>query len=363
MQKKHIFADCFLLPIFMPQTRLATLRYQALDRCFSDRTRYYFIEDLIEAVNRTLKNHDKTPVERRTVFYDISAMKDNRDWEVDFEEPARVDGRRYYRYADPDYSIWKNDLNEQQLAQLKSLLLLLQQFHGLPQFERVQEMVKQLEEKYEFHLPSPEHVISFGANEEAAGLEFLSPLFEAIISKQSLRITYQPYGKKAFKSIVHPYYIKQYNNRWFLWGYTTDGVHDNIVNMSFDRIKKISPSSAPYIENTFRDFDDFFDDFIGVTKTDADLQKIVLRVVPTRLPYILSKPLHPSQRNRRSSEGIIELKVIPNREMYQLLLSFGPDVEVIEPAEIRQKMEQYVQEMAEKYNKVASVQKGCTKEV
>ena len=347
----------------MPQTRLATLRYQALDRCFSDRTRYYFIEDLIEAVNKTLKDNGQTPTSRRTVFYDIREMESNHDWLVEFEEPGRIDGRRYYRYADPNYSIWKNDINEQQLEQLKSLLLLLQQFHGLPQFERVQEVIKQLEEKYKFNLQSPESVIAFDTNEEAVGLEFLSPLFEAIISKQTLRITYQPYGKKAFKSIVHPYFIKQYNNRWFLWGYATDGVHDNIVNMSFDRIKKISPSSAPYIENTFCDFEEFFDDFIGVTKTDAELQKIVLRVAPTRLPYILSKPLHPTQRNRRSSEGIIELNVIPNREMYQLLLSFGPDVEVLEPAEIRLKMEQYAQEMVEKYNKAESVQKDCTKRV
>ena len=28
----------------MPQTRFATLRYQALDHCFSNRTFYYFIE-------------------------------------------------------------------------------------------------------------------------------------------------------------------------------------------------------------------------------------------------------------------------------------------------------------------------------
>ncbi len=346
----------------MPQTRLATLRYQALDRCFSDRTHCYYIEDLIEFVNQTLENNDQTPVSRRTVYNDIRDMESNHDWDVLFEEPGRIDGRRYYRYADPNYSIWKNDLDEHQLEQLKSLILMLQQFHGLPQFERVQEIIQQLEEKYKFKLPSPESVISFDTNEEAEGIELLSPLFDAIISRQPLQITYQPYGKKAFKSIVHPYYIKQYNNRWFLLGYTTDGVYKNIVNMSFDRIKKISPSSVPYVKNTFCNFEEFFDDFVGVTKTDAGLQTIVLRVTPTRLPYILSKPLHPSQRNRRSSEGIIELKVIPNRELYQLLLSFGPDIEVLEPVEIRLKMEQYAKKMVEKYSNVSPVQIGCTNE-
>lgn len=344
----------------MPQTRLATLRYQALDRCFSDRTRLYFIEDLVDAVNQTLKSNDRTPVSRRTVFYDIRDMESNRDWDVLFEEPAFISGRRYYRYKDPNYSIWKNDLDEHQLEQLKSLLLLLQQFHGLPQFERIQEVIKQLEEKYKFSLPSPESVIAFDTNEEAEGLGFLGPLFEAIISKQPLCITYQPYGKDAYNSVVHPYYIKQYNNRWFLFGFTTDGVHENIVNMSFDRIRNIALAAVPFVENTFRDFGEFFDDFIGVTKTDAELQTIVLHVSPKRMPYILSKPLHPSQRNHRASEGIIELKVIPNRELYQLLLSFGPDIEVLEPADIRLQMKQYAINMVENYNNNILVQKDCT---
>lgn len=344
----------------MPQTRLATLRYQALDRCFSDRTRLYFIEDLVEAVNQTLKSNDQTPVSRRTVFYDIRDMESNHDWDVLFEDPAFVGGRRYYRYKDPNYSIWKNDLDEHQLEQLKSLLLLLQQFHGLPQFERIQEVIKQLEEKYKFSLPSPESVIAFDTNEEAEGLGFLGPLFEAIISKQPLCITYQPYGKDAYKSVVHPYYIKQYNNRWFLFGFTTDGVHENIVNMSFDRIRNIALAAVPFVENTFRDFGEFFDDFIGVTKTEAESQTVVLHVASKRLPYILSKPLHPSQRNHRASEGIIELKVIPNRELYQLLLSFGPDVEVLEPADIRLQMKQYAINMVENYNNNILVQKDCT---
>lgn len=333
----------------MPNTRLATLRYQALDRCFSDKSRYYYIEDLINAVNRMLEDNNQTLVSRRTVYYDISNMQSNLDWNVVFEEPARIDGKRYYRYADPDYSIWKNDLSEQQLAQLKSLLLMLQQFHGLPQFDRIRELINQLEEKYSFTLPSSTHLISFDTNEDVVGLEHLSPLFEAVVNKQALKITYQPFGKNSYESIVHPYYIKQYNNRWFLLGYTTNGIYNNIVNMSFDRIKKIRPAAVAFVENRFCDFEEYFDDVIGVTKNDAEVQKIVLRVEPNRLPYILSKPLHPSQHNHRAFEGIIELEVIPNRELYQLLLAYGPDVEVLEPAEIRQKMADFAKKMTHIY--------------
>ena len=101
----------------MPQTRLATLRYQALDRCFSDRTRLYFIEDLIAAVNQALGNNDQKNISRRTIFNDIRDMESNHDWNVVFESPGKMGKRRYYRYEDPQYSIWKNDLDKQQLEQ------------------------------------------------------------------------------------------------------------------------------------------------------------------------------------------------------------------------------------------------------
>ena len=35
----------------MPINKNALLRYQILDRCFSDRHRYYEIEDLVDKVN------------------------------------------------------------------------------------------------------------------------------------------------------------------------------------------------------------------------------------------------------------------------------------------------------------------------
>lgn len=344
----------------MPQTRLATLRYQALDHCFSDQTRHYFIEDLIEAVNNTLENNDQKPVSRRTVYNDIRDMESNHDWNVLFEEHAYIDGRRYYRYENPQYSIWKNDLDEHQLEQMKSLMLLLQQFHGLPQFERVQEVIQQLEEKYKFKLQSPESVIAFDTNEYVAGVEHLSLLFEAIVNKQPLRITYQPYGKDAYEKVVHPYFIKQYNNRWFLFGYSKDGLYENIINMPFDRIQSIAREAIPFVENTLCNFDEFFDDIIGVTQTHGELQTVVLHVAPARLPYILSKPLHPSQRIRHEAEGIVVLEVIPNKELYQLLLSFGPDIKVLEPVEIQQQMEEFIQKMAENYKNIDVVQKDCT---
>ena len=336
----------------MPRTRLATIRYQALDKCFSDRTRYYFAEDLLAAVNRELDLNGSPAISRRTLFNDINDMQYNNGWDILFEEPARVNGRRYYRYADPNYSIWRRDLNEHQLSQLKSMLLMLQQFRGLPQFDRIEEIVRQLEEHYHFELEDTQNIIAFDTNNYVDGLQYLSILFEAIVNKQTLKITYCPFNKSPYITTVHPYYIKQYNGRWFLFGLSINGIFQNISNMALDRIQDIQFSLEQYIPNHEYNFEEYFEDIIGVTKSANDIAvKISLRFSSHRLPYVLSKPMHESQRNSRANEGIIELEVIPNKEFYQRLLSFGSDIEVLEPQFVREEMTKNAQKLYELYKK------------
>lgn len=336
----------------MPKTRLATARYEVLDRCFSDKTRYYFIEDLVGAVNAELESRGLKPVSKRTVQKDIEDMSCDRNWIVEFTQDNRINGRRYYRYADPDYSIWRKDLNEHQLAQLKSMLLMLQQFRGLPQFERVEELISNLEEYYHITIEDSVDVIAFDTNDYVDGLQHLSPLFEAIVNKQALSITYCPFNKEPFTTVVHPYYIKQYNRRWFLFALTLNGPFQGISNMALDRIQAINPTTDAYIPNDTYDFDEYFEDIIGVSKPQAsEVVKIILRFTEQRLPYVLSKPMHDSQRNHRAEEGIVELQLIPNNELYQRLLSFGSDVEVIEPQSVREQMALHAEKLYNLYKK------------
>ncbi|MBO5817723.1 MAG: WYL domain-containing protein [Paludibacteraceae bacterium] len=337
----------------MALTELALIRYQALDKCFSDYSKYYFIDDLKEAVNSELVKNGKTPVSERTIYNCIRQMEYNVDFGIEFIDPACIGGKRYYRYADPNFSIWHRDLNELQLSELKSTLLMLKQFEGLPQFDRVQEAMKQLEEHYHFQFEDPQSVIAFDTNQYVEGVEHLSLLFDAIVNGQVLRITYHPFGKASYTSVVHPYYIKQYNGRWFLLGLTTKGVRRMLTNMALDRIESIElATKVEYIENTDYDFNEYFEDIIGVTRRHNDkAAHVVLRFSEHRLPYVLSKPIHGNQHNGRKDEGIIELDIIPNKEFYQKIYSYGADVEILEPAFVREEMAKTIEELYKIYKK------------
>ena len=86
----------------MPINKNAIIRYQVLDKCFSDFRHRYYIEDLIEACSEALYDYTgKGGVGRRQIFDDITFMESSQGWSIPLERLK--DGKRtYYRYENRD---------------------------------------------------------------------------------------------------------------------------------------------------------------------------------------------------------------------------------------------------------------------
>lgn len=349
----------------MPVNKHALIRYHALDKCFSNFAKRYYIEDLIQACNDALYDHTGNErysdplhpgISRRQVLVDIDFMESKAGWEALIERIK--DGRRvYYRYEDPEYTINNQPITDEEMSKLRETMLMLSRFKGMPQFEWMESLLTNLEDK--FHLQgSADSVISMDGNEYAAGIEHLSPLFNAIINKTPLSVHYTTFDGKSFKWEIHPYHIKQYNNRWFLIGLNNDE-YQNITNLALDRIVKFDILHRPFIENTIiEDFDDYFYDIVGVSfPADAKVEDVVLKFSAHRFPYIKAKPIHGSQKVLSETDRTIGLKIIPNKELQSIILSFGDDVEVLQPEAFRESIAVKIRNSCRKYE---LMQKGCT---
>lgn len=340
----------------MATNKHAIIRYQALDKCFRNFGRRHNINDLIEACNQAIFEFTGTEdgVKRRQVYADIAYMESEQGWNIPLERIK--DGRNvYFRYEDKDFSINSKPLTDNEMDQLKETILMLNRFKGLPQFAWMEELLSRLEDK--FHLKGKtESLIGFEQNPYLTGLDFLSELFNAIVNKQALMIVYKSFDKPEVSLTIHPYYIKQFNNRWFLFG--LNGEYGTIYNLPLDRIISIQGTDEHYIENKNIDFEDYFDDVIGVTiPREGKPESITLKFSPERLQYVLSKPLHHSQKIKDKQMGIIEITVIPNKELESLILSFGNQVEVISPPHYREQIYHQITDLITRYS---SVQNECT---
>ena len=341
----------------MPTNKNALLRYQILDRCFSNRHRKYTIEDLVDAVNEALYDMYGSEVSVRQIRDDIKYMRDRVSYDAPIEA-IPFDGKRcYYRYTDPDFTIFNNELTVEEVTKLSSTINMLGRYRGGAN-RWLEEVISNLELRFGIKT-NREHVVAFEQNEQLRGLEFLSELIDSAINHQPLNLLYRTYNGKETNIVIHPYHVKQYNNRWFLFGLEQTPNGDRIANRALDRIVKFSKANVPFVPNTSIDFSTRFDDVVGVTIPDDDVQKetVVLKFEPDRFPYVVSKPIHHSQKVLSEEDCTLQIEVRPNKELESVIFSYFPHVEVLEPAILR---EQFKEKISKNLKKYLSVQKDRT---
>lgn len=314
----------------MASNKNSVIRYKALDKCFSNAFKKFYINDLIEYCSGILTEHyaQETTVSRRQIFDDMDFMKS----EAGYDAPIKSvkDGRKvFYRYTDLDFSILKKPLNASELSTLNQALETLSRMNNIPGFDWVNTIQTKLNSGLDIG-NKEKQIISFEENEFLKGVEFLNPLYEYILNKQCIEITYKGFSSERQNIFtVSPYYLKQYNNRWFLFGHNHQV--EKIQNLALDRIIEIKNSKLESEESSI-DFDEYFEDIIGVSN-DLDLEpvKIQIELSDNILPYIQSKPIHGSQK---INGNIIELFVKINYELVALLLSYGENMKVLAPVSI-----------------------------
>jgi predicted DNA-binding transcriptional regulator YafY len=317
----------------------ALIRYQVLDRCFRNSGRLYFWDDLLEECNKALLDYDpgSNGIQRRQLFDDIRFMESEQGWLIPLER-IRQGRRVHYRYEDLSYSISNQPLNESEIEQIKSAVQIFSRFSGTPQYEWVNEMIPMLESKFGL-IKREKEVLCYESNVDLKGINYLTPLFNAIVNERVLKVKYQDFKSlEAYEITFHPSYLKQYNNRWFVLGLNSDNAVPN-WNLALDRIVSVQENRIAYVASII-DWDEYFYDLIGVTRpADIPIQEIVLLFSSELGPYITTKPIHPSQKHQKTDSGLeVRIRVIPNFELERLILSFGEQVKVVSPVSLNSRI-------------------------
>ena len=325
----------------MPLNKNAMARYHRLDACLKDRNRRYYIEDLIRECSDAIRTSGDTEatVSRSQVFADIKHLMEEYPGKITKTRGER--GRVYYRYADPDFSINNRPLSVDEVKMIRDTIKMLGRFKGLPHFDKLEDAAKRFEE---FGLTSGNFdCVGFESNEDLVGLDHFDGLFKAIVGRQVLKIRYSPSFGKEEDRIFHPYYLKQYNCRWFLLGF--DVKAQSIRNFALDRIKEFSVmDDIEYIPYSAGGFEEYFKDVVGVTVIENEpVQDIEFLVYDEKTyNYLLTKPFHSSlslMKEYGSPEDPARMKVTvrPNFELEAVLLRYADNIRIVSPEPFRQR--------------------------
>jgi predicted DNA-binding transcriptional regulator YafY/ectoine hydroxylase-related dioxygenase (phytanoyl-CoA dioxygenase family) len=335
----------------MPVNRNALIRYKTIDKCLQNHYRKWTLENLIDACSDALYEYEGIDkgVSKRTIQGDIQTMRSDK---LGYNAPILVEEKKYYTYEDPNYSITNIPLTDQDLGMLSDAVEFMKQFKGFSHFRDLDGMVQKLEDHIYSQKTHTKSVIDFEKNDNLKGLNLLDSLYQAIIKKQVVKISYQSFKARQANSFdFHPYLLKEYRNRWFVIG--AKEATTVVLNLALDRIIGIEKSELLYEDPNNFNTDTYFENVIGVSVSpNIRPQKVLLYINHYHAPYVLTKPLHPSQEvvNKDHYGVTISLLVQHNFELEKAILGFGDGIKVLAPKRLRQIIKERLTNSIDLYN-------------
>jgi predicted DNA-binding transcriptional regulator YafY len=311
-------------------------------------------ETLASKVNKALIDQGFKPIAARTFENDWKELKERCDEHLFTIEESTGGGpkgrSKRYRYSSIGASIFPQMFTSTELKSVESTIEMLNGIKGLPNLEFVEEFILKLKEQIHYQ-GSGRARMEFEQNADYNGNKWLGTLFAAISERKALSINYLPFNPNVEEHFdFHPYYLKQYNHRWFCYGlHSPSGREDH--NLALDRIQSIKEATATYKESEV-DWEDYFLDFVGATKLAKPLEEVQLLFTPEQAKYEISKPIHNTQRPPKILEDgrvLIRINVIPNFELTQKILSYGDRVEVLQPISLREEVAQRLDKASRLY--------------
>lgn len=351
----------------MPATKNAMTRYALIDRMLANRNRAYSIQDITDVLNEKLPEFGQKSISKRCVEKDLNYLEYDSPFDVEIEEywidasdkNDRPYRKRCIRYADSTFSIFKPKLTDDEKTVLSTALDTLGSFDGLDNFEWLNDLTIRL------NLEQHEPIISLSKN-LLTNSTLIARLFTAIRLKQVISLQYHTFNNDELRSVcISPYLLKEYNNRWYLIASASDT--GRILTFPLDRIDDFSfNSNVSYLyapENLY----ERFEEIIGVTyNEDNPVQNIIIWVSENSKDYVITKPIHGSQRTIKGEkdsqlrdayphlkEGqFFQIECRENYELIRELFSFGKDLVVISPSQIKESIKSKIEQQytAYKYN-------------
>ncbi len=318
----------------MPSNKRASFRYRILNQCFTNRgRRRWTLDELIEEVSQCLQEHygSELTISKRSIQGDLQVMRSEKP--RGFNAPIECQAGFYF-YRDPNFSIEKNALGEEEQDLLRAAVGLLRHLPGLPQLPALEMLLKRVNSSAPLRVISPAW-IQFETNPAVQGLEWLGPIYKAIAEQQVLLFEYHPFTEDPLPIVLHPYLLKEWHNRWYVYGRNAE---DKLWNLALDRIRHIATQAeVAYQPNDLFDPETWFKDIVGVSKPEnAPVVEVQFETSYLSSRYLETRPIHPSQELILVNDQRyrFSLRVILNHELVNELVRFGNDLRVLGPVEL-----------------------------
>jgi predicted DNA-binding transcriptional regulator YafY len=329
----------------MPVVKQARLREKYIDQILRNRNRRYTVIQIKDELSRKLG----TEISKETVYKDLRHIRE------EYEAVISTNRHNQVYYEDPEFTIEKTPLTEEDKNLLDMASTLFRVFKTSPIFSKFETTINKILTGSTISRAERNNMDCFqpAENKSVVGVDFIEPILKAILDREAIEIEYQKAGQDAETKVISPYVLKQVDDHWYLIGF--DNLKTSLTkNYSLDKIISVKPSKASYyVDKTF-DASQFFRYSYGIYHNyKSTPQKIKLAFKEPYINTIINYPLTPYQTHSLSKDGktlTVNLELYESYEIISEILKYGASVKVLAPKSLAFKIKEIAEEVVKGYN-------------
>ncbi len=282
-----------------------------------------------------------------TINKDIRNMKDHYNAPI---ECHPVYGGYYY--SEENFSINSFPLTQDEIRVLDLSTSILKQIKFSGYFQQFESVIEKLISGFRISkIPGYEHKHILEIEEPLidTGIKWIEIVYESILNKQPLFIEYKKFNSDEVKThLMSAYVIREYRNRWYVTGYSERS--EGITTLALDRVIKMELLNAGYHSTDFNEKDFFKYGFGATVYSNSEPYKVELLFDESLSGYMLTKPLHSTQRIINDKDGLqLEIECYLTPELEMTILSYAEKVKVIAPQQLKERVMKRAEALVEMY--------------
>ncbi len=178
--------------------------------------------------------------------------------------------------------------------------------------------------------------------------ELFSLAASAVLGEQRLEIEYHGRQRATItQRRIHPHRLLHYRDNWYLIAWCEQA--NDYRTFSLDRIRKASLSERQFKLADENHLQRYISASFGIFTGEAKYWA-VLRFSAQRAEWVADEQWHPDQISQwKGGQYELQIPYSDERELLMEILKYGPDVEVIAPEALRQKVSQCLQQAMQHY--------------
>ena len=328
----------------MPVVKQARLREKYIDQILRNRNRRYTVMQIKEELSRKLG----TEISKETVYKDLRHIKE------EYEAVISTNSHNQVYYEDPEFTIEKTPLTEEDKNLLDMASTLFRVFNSSPIFSKFETTINKILTGSTISKAERNNMDCFqpAQTKSIVGVDFIEPILKAILDRNAIEIEYQKAGQEAETKVISPYVLKQVDDHWYLIGF--DNLKTSLTkNYALDKIISVKPSKANYFVDKTFDASQFFRYSYGIYHNyKSTPQKIKLAFKEPYINTVINYPLTPYQTHSLSKDGktlTVNLELYESYEIISEILKYGASVKVLAPKSLALKIKEIAEQVVKSY--------------